>query len=191
MVKKTDLDAGETEIINEEDVSDEKTGLNILDEARRELNEEQRNKLSLILKWDLSFLFGEPLYRQGLDSERFHKPAIEELRKFLAIKIVFEPKQMGMFGPMVVAAWHAFILHTKEYEKFCGVHYGKMIHHVPGHKSGDDTSVWLGVYHYLFGDLPEVWKLELDGLEIPKMETNMNVERCCDADHLDSDDGAY
>lgn len=37
--------------------------------------------------------------------------------------------------------WHAFVLHTKEYQEFCWRKYGQFVHHVPsrveeGHCSG-------------------------------------------------------
>ena len=167
--------------------------LSILGEAWKELSKEQRSKFERIGKWDMSFLSGEPLYRQGLNLKEYHRPATEEMKKWLAIRAVYEVKHMGMFGPMVVAAWHAFILDSINYEKFCKETYGQIIHHVPGGRglAEIDTSVWLGIYHNLFGKLPPVWKLDLGGLEIPGMETRMNVELACEADHQDSDDGAY
>lgn len=30
--------------------------------------------------------------------------------------------------------WHAFILHTQDYERFCRTYFGAMIHHQPTHK---------------------------------------------------------
>lgn len=35
------------------------------------------------------------------------------------------------------ALWHNFILHTKEYEKFCYKYFGGFIHHTPGTKETD------------------------------------------------------
>ena len=29
-------------------------------------------------------------------------------------------------------AWHAFLLHTRDYEAYCRERFGRMIHHQPG-----------------------------------------------------------
>jgi len=165
--------------------------LGIKEEAWEDLDENKKAKLKLIANWDLSFLEGVPLFRQGVIRKEYHRPSIEELKKFLAIKVIESPKHMGMFGAMVVASWHAFILDTIKYEQFCNEVYGKTIHHVPGGKPVDDTTIWLSIYHAWFGKLPPVWKLDIGGTEMPGMETRMNVKLSCDEDHLDSDDGAY
>jgi len=33
--------------------------------------------------------------------------------------------------PAVDAAWHAFLLHTRDYEAYCMERYGRIIHHQP------------------------------------------------------------
>ena len=163
---------------------------NFSNEAWNELCEEQQKKLTQIYEWKLDFLLGEPLSNQGIKPE-FHKSAVEELKKFLSIKIIYGIRHMGMFGPNVVRAWRAFEADKINYEKFCKDNYGKMITRVPGHKQIDDTTVWLKLYHHSFGKLPDVWKTDLAGKEISGFEKKMNVELCCDNDHLDSDDSVY
>jgi hypothetical protein len=39
----------------------------------------------------------------------------------------------------VDAAWHLFILHTRDYAEYCGRRFGRFIHHVPT-GAGDDAT---------------------------------------------------
>ena len=74
----------------------------------------------------------------------------------------------------VDAAWHAFILHTRDYIDYCERHYGRYLHHVPDPPEPDDadaaaqrSSQMDSAYAYLltrvrmkrrFGELDEtVW----------------------------------
>lgn len=52
-----------------------------------------------------------------------------EMIKFLVLSVSFERS----FAPSekVDPAWHAFVLHTQEYEQFCLSNFGCFVHHVP------------------------------------------------------------
>lgn len=42
-------------------------------------------------------------------------------------------------SPLVDDAWHAFLLHTKDYSNYCLQRFGSLVHHVPDFAgSGDD-----------------------------------------------------
>ena len=165
--------------------------LKMLNEAWKDLSKTQKEKLIAIEEEDFSFLIGEQIFRQGVINKRHHIEAVEELKKFLAIKILKEPHPLGMFSPIVAAAWHAFILDTIKYESFCKKHYGKTIHHIPGGGAHIDNSIWMSMYREWFGLFPPVWKLDIGGTEIPGYEHSMNVEGNLDSGDLDSDDGAH
>ena len=38
-------------------------------------------------------------------------------------------------------AWHAFILHTREYAEYCSGRFGKLIHHIPENPKTLDVGV--------------------------------------------------
>lgn len=52
-------------------------------------------------------------------------------------------KEVGMPSKAVDAAWHEFIVLTKEYQKFCDEAFGKYLHHTPGAMMATPTSTAL------------------------------------------------
>lgn len=57
----------------------------------------------------------------------------QELKRFLILSILL-PNALGMYSKDVDNLWHAFILFTKEYAKFCNTCAGRFLHHVPNTK---------------------------------------------------------
>ena len=49
----------------------------------------------------------------------------------LFLDMVAASKQFVSPPPPVDIAWHAFILHTRDYEAYCRERYGRIIHHQP------------------------------------------------------------
>lgn len=131
------------------------------------------------------------MFRSGISKKIHHVTAIDELKKFFAIKVITKLGGMGVFSPIVAETWHAFILDTRKYEKFCKVIYGKLIHHVPGGGPKATNKPWMAVYREWFGDFPYIWKLDLSGAEIPGYEHAMNVVGFMSQKDLDSDDSKY
>ena len=161
--------------------------------AWRDLTDMDRAHAERVAAWDFDFLIGDQLKRHGVADTAIHKSVLLELKRFLFIKICREPHPLGCFGPMVAAAWHAFILDTQRYEEFCQSLYGRTIHHKPSNYGEGvlDNSLWISIYTEWFGKFPKVWKLGLDGQEIPGYEYGMNVQGNVVSSDLDSDDGAY
>ncbi len=134
------------------------------------------------------------MHSQGVKFEdiSLQTSAVIELKKYMAIKILYSPHPMGMFGAVVVAAWKSFILHTEIYHQFCNATYESYIHHVPaGFREAESNSSWIEFYHKLFGEFPTVWFLDLSGNEIPDVAHSANVMRDVRFGDMDSDDGAY
>ena len=158
-----------------------------------DLSDDERSMVKKVAGWDMKFLAGDRINRMGVISTYLHESIIVELKKFLLIKILREPHPMGCFGEMIAAAWHAFILDTQRYEKFCTELYGKTIHHKPSNygEGVQDNSLWISIYHEWFGNFPAVWKLSLSGVEIPGFEHGMNVTGTVSSNDMDSDDGAF
>jgi hypothetical protein len=55
---------------------------------------------------------------------------LPEYQRFMAL-LAQGYTQLGMFNSEVDKIWHAHILNTVLYERFCTQIHGKMIHHVP------------------------------------------------------------
>ena len=60
------------------------------------------------------------------------------LRQFFMAHQRSELKFVAMPSKVVDAAWHEFILHTRAYEDWCGVAFGKLLHHTPAEVLGND-----------------------------------------------------
>lgn len=58
--------------------------------------------------------------------------------------MVAASKQFGSPPPPVDVAWHAFVLHTRDYEAYCPERYGRVIHHRPTGKP--DPAVYRRTY---------------------------------------------
>lgn len=73
-------------------------------------------------------------------TDQFDVPAEEaediftETRKFLylcQLPGIFIPDELIIVDEM----WHNFILFTKEYQRFCDIHFGRYFHHLPASKA--------------------------------------------------------
>ena len=169
--------------------------LGVTASAWRDMTSKHRATLADLEAYDLDFLVGDPMHRQRVMDRGLHVEALPELKKFFAVKVICEPHPLVLFAPIIAAAWHAFILDTQRYEEFCTAIYGKTIHHIPrgGAKKDENNFAWFSIYREWFGLFPRVWKLDVNGLEIPGHEQAMNgtgFSFMSDHDN-DSDDGAF
>jgi hypothetical protein len=62
----------------------------------------------------------------------------------LFLDVVAESKDFVSPPPGVDLAWHAFILHTRDYEAYCRERYGRIIHHQP--TGGPDPRAYRRAY---------------------------------------------
>jgi hypothetical protein len=53
------------------------------------------------------------------------------LRQFFLVHTRAEGRLIAMPSKVADDLWHAFILHTRDYERFCGKAFGRFFHHVP------------------------------------------------------------
>ena len=60
------------------------------------------------------------------------------LRQFFMAHLRSGRKFVAMPSQVVDTAWHEFILHTRAYEDWCGVAFGKLMHHAPAEVLGKD-----------------------------------------------------
>lgn len=66
--------------------------------------------------------------QDGISEEDARVLRLEFLRFF---SLAFVTDAVISPSPLVDKFWHAFILHTKDYEAFCQRHLGKFLHHEP------------------------------------------------------------
>ncbi len=167
--------------------------LGFTEEAWSDLTAEERHKAAYIQDFDLRSLSGDRLQRHGISNRLTHDAVLLEVKRFLCVKVLRDPTPMGCFGLSVAAAWHAFILDTQLYEEFCANSYGKTIHHKPSNYGVgvQDNTVWMSFYRTWYGKFPSLWKVDLDGQEIPGIEFAMNVTGNVPGSDQDSDDGAF
>ncbi len=56
---------------------------------------------------------------------------IEGLREYFYLVAISNRRTVSMPSKVVDAAWHEFILFTKQYETFCNKVFGRFLHHTP------------------------------------------------------------
>lgn len=164
----------------------------IADEVWSNLSPEHKDILGRLDAYDLSWLVGKHARRFGARvSRKRQSTAVQELKKFLAIKILYDPHPLVMPSALIGAMWHTFILHTAEYEAFSHLFYGKLIHHVPGGGTGQGEQAWFALYRSLFGDFPDVWSMSRSGVLRPGFRDITTTGVFSDGNDMDSDDGAF
>ena len=55
----------------------------------------------------------------------------QELKRFLALNIIYPRERFGMASERLDNLWHNFVLYTHDYIKFCNQHAGRYLHHEP------------------------------------------------------------
>lgn len=79
----------------------------------------------------------ERLVGRIVADEGIERPLAEEIMESaLCFLVICANNPDGAFSPspLVDIGWHAFILYTREYEKFCNGVAGRFIHHEPNDK---------------------------------------------------------
>jgi hypothetical protein len=105
----------------------------------------------------------DKLLSMGLaDTPEQARMLFDEVKKYLLLAQRPGPA-LPMTSALVDAAWHQFILYTRQYGSFCETCLGTFCHHVPADPasegSGDSMSRedFIELYQRSFGELPEVW----------------------------------
>lgn len=95
-----------------------------------------------------------------------------ELEKFLFLCARF--KHPLVPSPAIDSIWHDFILHTREYQKFCSQNFGCFIHHTPSRDASQNLKegyiATIEALRNQFGDVdPVLW---------PHSEEYLNNQVC-------------
>jgi hypothetical protein len=83
--------------------------------------------------------------------ERKLEDVLSGLKDFFLLYLEVEGFRLGMPSKAVDAAWHEFILYTRDYTAFCEHAFGRYLHHVPDDPRSE-------IYDPL-GDLGRTWIL--------------------------------
>jgi hypothetical protein len=140
----------------------------------------------------------DKLVAQGLMETREQAEALFlEVKRYLLLSDHLQTA-LPMSSALVDAAWHQFVLFTREYEAFCVSHFGELCHHVPelGEPGARPASIqpggdgrpraaalelteaeFRGLYEASFGPIPDVW---YDSLCL-SAETRLSHRRGADA----------
>jgi hypothetical protein len=73
--------------------------------------------------------------------EQDRQQAIEALRDFFLVRLRAGDRLLGMPSRIVDDLWHAFILGTREYKRFCDGAFGRFFHHVPASANPPDRNM--------------------------------------------------
>lgn len=93
------------------------------------LTEEHHRKLDLIALWPLEAITWRLRSEQSVPSHLIEQAVFEARRYFALIALADQP--VGMISRYVDEAWHAFVLHSSQWETFCHVVFGHFVYHMP------------------------------------------------------------
>lgn len=100
-----------------------------------------------------------------------HNVANESIREVLRFLWLIAYSDSSLSPSIVVdAAWHEFILCTREYERICTTYFGKFIHHSPGGNDSENHSKYmktLTLYALHFGKPSEYFWGDTQVFDVP------------------------
>lgn len=65
--------------------------------------------------------------------------ALQQLRLYFLLCLTLDSNELALPSRVVDVCWHAFILETRSYQRFCTRAFGRFLHHTP-YKSNADSS---------------------------------------------------
>ena len=160
-------------------------GTSILLQALRKSKVLAKRTLS---KVNAAAALGEISKRVGREhpewSEARLSTAVCEYKKFIALCIICPNVGLGMCSADVDEIWHAHILYTMNYAKFCKAVAGRFLHHTPTseeEKAAGDISSSLRtkrLLKFFFGQLDPVWGPSNDGPECQNVQWPITCNQC-------------
>lgn len=116
------------------------------------IDEFQRKRIEAIDAEDFSGVrrkVREELHIRGIEaSESDLDEGILALRQYYAVALL-DPKNQHAVSAAIDPYWHAHILHTRQYVKFCDQVFGQYIHHEPlDHQDSDDVELVARLYRH-------------------------------------------
>lgn len=137
-----------------------KTNIGLIEARAAQLEPHVLRKLQRIVNCDFEPVKARLLVDfPGHTTEALAEMEIE-VKRFLALAL-FQPHpgHRIVVSEKIDALWHYFILHTKEYQRFCSEVFGSYLHHIPilptqKAELGPDYSKTRELYEKYFGPPP-------------------------------------
>jgi hypothetical protein len=142
------------------DLDDTGADLRAAKSLGQSLSSEQRRALELAAPFVV-----DKLLDAGVVEERERAELLLcEVKKYLLLSHHLR-KPLPMSSALVDAAWHQFVLFTREYASFCQIYLGSFFHHVPEAppsgeapaEGGMTQAEFVALYEASFGPIPAVW----------------------------------
>ncbi len=137
--------------------------------AARALAETPTPLAQRVLRFEAPYVIEKLVDKGVVASEAEGTALFDELKKYLLLSQHLS-QALPMPSALVDAAWHQFVLFTREYERFCQSCLGEFCHHVPAPVGGaggaaapgDDAlplteAQFRELYEASFGAIPDVW----------------------------------
>jgi hypothetical protein len=128
----------------------------------REFEQSSARAEPALFAYEAPFLI-EKLVAAGVArSEQQARQLVLELQKYFWLSR-HSGAPLPMSSALVDAAWHQFVLFTREYAEFCRQHLGAFLHHGPTLADGPPAAQrspeeFVQRYEAQFGPLPPVWR---------------------------------
>lgn len=139
--------------------------MSIFNSLKLKVSDYHAEKLKLIDDFDYSNVVWKVNQEMSFTAtpEYLHE-GIANLKKYYAVALL-DPFNEHAVSEMVDPFWHAHILFTQEYHKFCFQIFNQYVHHEPLNPSdlsevrriGSLYTYTLETYHKLFNDISEDW----------------------------------
>ena len=137
--------------------------------AARSLAEAPSPLAQRVMAFEAPYVIEKLVDKGVVGSEAEGKALFEELKKYLLLSQHLT-QALPMTSALVDAAWHQFVLFTRQYEGFCQSGLGEFCHHVPAPIGGAGEAAPSGadalplseeqfreLYEASFGAIPDVW----------------------------------
>ncbi len=132
--------------------------MSLIKSIKMEVSDFHYSKLELIDNFDYSKVTKKVKEELGENATKeFLYEGVENLKKYYAVALL-DPLNCHAVSEMVDPFWHAHILFTHDYIKFCDDVYGHYIHHEPLDKDNlDEVERVTRLYEYTLEIYPKLF----------------------------------
>lgn len=120
-----------------------------------------------VMSFEAPYVLEKLVHKGVVQTEPEARALFDEVKRYLLLSQHLR-KPLPMSSSLVDAAWHQFVLFTREYERFCRSCLGEFCHHVPApidpaSARAEDEALPLSeeqfrlLYEASFGRIPDVW----------------------------------
>ena len=136
----------------------------LIDRISRKLDEFQQSKIEAIDRFDYSNVKWKVSKDLSGVTDKYIDEGIENLKLYYAVALL-DPLNGHAVSRAVDPFWHAHVLFTKDYGRFCDEIFGGYVHHEPLDEANAAEMkkverlyrYTIGIYADLFKDVDESW----------------------------------